>query len=100
MTTVLLVRHGLTKLTGPVLAGWTRASAQFARGDAESAKWLAPIADHWATTAGRDAAAANEAIPRVRLRPLIVALAVFFVLLLLGLPLAIGLTLLVFARSL
>ena len=23
MTTVLLVRHGLTALTGPVLAGWT-----------------------------------------------------------------------------
>ncbi|HVE63097.1 MAG TPA: histidine phosphatase family protein, partial [Mycobacteriales bacterium] len=23
MTTVLLVRHGLTRMTGPVLAGWT-----------------------------------------------------------------------------
>ena len=23
MTTVLLVRHGLTAMTGPVLAGWT-----------------------------------------------------------------------------
>ena len=23
MTTLLLVRHGLTRLTGPVLAGWT-----------------------------------------------------------------------------
>ncbi|MEO6713361.1 MAG: MSMEG_4193 family putative phosphomutase [Mycobacteriales bacterium] len=36
MTTLLLVRHGLTKLTGPVLAGWTPGIDLDARGQAQA----------------------------------------------------------------
>ena len=38
MTTVLLVRHGLTHLTGPVLAGWTPGLHLDARGVAQAAR--------------------------------------------------------------
>ncbi|HVF05562.1 MAG TPA: histidine phosphatase family protein [Frankiaceae bacterium] len=37
MTTLLLVRHGLTKLTGPVLAGWTPGLHLDERGQAQAA---------------------------------------------------------------
>ena len=38
MTTVLLVRHGLTRLTGPVLAGWTPGLHLDERGIDQAAK--------------------------------------------------------------
>ena len=37
MTTVVLVRHGLTKLTGPVLAGWTPGLHLDERGEKQAA---------------------------------------------------------------
>jgi probable phosphoglycerate mutase len=37
MTTVVLVRHGLTKMTGPVLAGWTPGIDLDERGQAQAA---------------------------------------------------------------
>ena len=37
MTTVVLVRHGLTRLTGPVLAGWTPGLHLDERGEAQAA---------------------------------------------------------------
>lgn len=37
MTTLVLVRHGLTKLTGPVLAGWTPGIDLDERGQAQAA---------------------------------------------------------------
>ena len=37
MTTVVLVRHGLTRLTGPVLAGWTPDLHLDERGEAQAA---------------------------------------------------------------
>ncbi len=37
MTTVVLVRHGLTRLTGPVLAGWTPGLHLDERGQAQAA---------------------------------------------------------------
>ena len=37
MTTLVLVRHGLTKLTGPVLAGWTPGLHLDERGQAQAA---------------------------------------------------------------
>lgn len=46
MTTVLLVRHGLTAMTGPVLAGWTAGLALDERGRAQAdavAARLAPL---------------------------------------------------------
>lgn len=46
MTTVLLVRHGLTATTGPVLAGWTAGLALDERGRAQAdavAARLAPL---------------------------------------------------------
>lgn len=46
MTTVLLVRHGLTATTGPVLAGWTAGLALDERGQAQAdavAARLAPL---------------------------------------------------------
>ena len=46
MTTVLLVRHGLTEMTGPVLAGWTPDLHLDARGAAQAAALgarLAPV---------------------------------------------------------
>ena len=46
MTTVLLVRHGLTATTGPVLAGWTAGLALDERGHAQAdavAARLAPL---------------------------------------------------------
>ena len=46
MTTVLLVRHGLTAMTGPVLAGWTAGLALDERGQAQAdavAARLAPL---------------------------------------------------------
>jgi probable phosphoglycerate mutase len=46
VTTVLLVRHGLTTLTGPVLAGWTAGVQLDARGRAQArdlAVRLAPV---------------------------------------------------------
>ena len=46
MTTVLLVRHGLTAMTGPVLAGWTPGVHLDERGQAQAAelaKRLAPV---------------------------------------------------------
>ncbi len=47
MTTVLLVRHGLTALTGPVLAGWTPGVSLDDKGQAQAealALRLAPVA--------------------------------------------------------
>ena len=38
MTTVVLLRHGLTALTGPVLAGWTPGLHLDERGQAQAAK--------------------------------------------------------------
>ena len=46
MTTVVLVRHGLTALTGPVLAGWTPGLHLDDRGVAQAAavaERLAPV---------------------------------------------------------
>jgi probable phosphomutase (TIGR03848 family) len=46
MTTVLLVRHGLTAMTGPVLAGWTPGVHLDERGQAQAAALagrLAPV---------------------------------------------------------
>ncbi len=46
MTTVVLVRHGLTHLTGPVLAGWTPGLHLDERGQAQAAalrERLAPV---------------------------------------------------------
>ncbi len=37
MTTVVLVRHGLTKMTGPLLAGWTPGLHLDARGEQQAA---------------------------------------------------------------
>ncbi|MFC9974411.1 MSMEG_4193 family putative phosphomutase [Spirillospora sp. NPDC127200] len=44
MTTLLLVRHGLTELTGPVLAGWTPALPLDERGRAQAAAVAARLA--------------------------------------------------------
>ncbi|MGH3389181.1 MAG: MSMEG_4193 family putative phosphomutase [Actinomadura sp.] len=44
MTTLLLVRHGLTKLTGPVLAGWTPDLHLDERGQAQARELAARIA--------------------------------------------------------
>ena len=47
MTTVVLVRHGLTHLTGPVLAGWTPGLHLDERGEKQAAavaERLAPVA--------------------------------------------------------
>ncbi|HVF19361.1 MAG TPA: histidine phosphatase family protein [Mycobacteriales bacterium] len=44
MTTVLLVRHGLTKLTGPVLAGWTPGLHLDARGEKQAAELAVRLA--------------------------------------------------------
>lgn len=46
MTTVVLVRHGLTAMTGPVLAGWTPALSLDERGQAQAqrlAERLRPV---------------------------------------------------------
>ncbi|HVE98207.1 MAG TPA: histidine phosphatase family protein [Mycobacteriales bacterium] len=45
MTTVLLVRHGLTAMTGPVLAGWTPDVHLDDRGTAQAAALGARLAD-------------------------------------------------------
>ncbi|MFC7721798.1 hypothetical protein [Nonomuraea recticatena] len=39
MTTVLLARHGLTAMTGPVLAGWTPASTSTRRARRRPRRW-------------------------------------------------------------
>lgn len=44
MTTVLLVRHGLTTLTGPVLAGWTAGVQLDDRGRAQARELAARLA--------------------------------------------------------
>jgi probable phosphomutase (TIGR03848 family) len=44
VTTLLLVRHGLTKLTGPVLAGWTPDLHLDERGQAQARELAARIA--------------------------------------------------------
>lgn len=44
MTTVLLVRHGLTTLTGPVLAGWTAGVQLDERGRAQARELAARLA--------------------------------------------------------
>jgi probable phosphomutase (TIGR03848 family) len=44
VTTLLLVRHGLTKLTGPVLAGWTPEVHLDERGQAQARELAARIA--------------------------------------------------------
>ncbi|HEX2314025.1 MAG TPA: histidine phosphatase family protein, partial [Thermomonospora sp.] len=46
MITLLLVRHGLTELTGPVLAGWTPGLSLDERGRAQAralGERLAPV---------------------------------------------------------
>lgn len=45
MSTVLLVRHGLTHLTGPVLAGWTPGLHLDERGQAQAAAVAARLAE-------------------------------------------------------
>ncbi|MCW2889975.1 MAG: hypothetical protein QOE54_7146 [Streptosporangiaceae bacterium] len=44
MTTLLLVRHGLTRLTGPVLAGWTPELSLDERGQAQARALAARLA--------------------------------------------------------
>lgn len=44
MTTVLLVRHGLTRMTGPVLAGWTPELHLDARGEKQASDVAARLA--------------------------------------------------------
>ncbi|POM22248.1 Phosphoserine phosphatase 1 [Actinomadura rubteroloni] len=73
MTTLLLVRHGLTELTGPVLAGWTPALGLDDRGRAQAravGARLAPVPlaalvssplDRCLQTAGEIAAASGAA---------------------------------------
>ncbi|MEN3361913.1 MAG: hypothetical protein V7637_5895 [Mycobacteriales bacterium] len=80
MTTVLLVRHGLTKLTGPVLAGRTLGLGLDERGRAQAAtlaQRLAPVPlaaivssplDRCLQTAGAVAAGRDGAAPQVDAR--------------------------------
>jgi hypothetical protein len=54
------------RFAGAVLAGWTRAAAQFSATDAESAVWLSPLASYWVGVAGRvSGAGRNAAFDRV-----------------------------------
>ncbi|MEV7970672.1 histidine phosphatase family protein, partial [Sphaerisporangium sp. NPDC088356] len=44
MTTLLLVRHGLTHMTGPVLAGWTPGVHLSEQGSAQAEALAARLA--------------------------------------------------------